>query len=113
MSPSDQRYNPTTQAELETLVKQLTHAAHDNHIDVEGGIDVRHPTTDIPDWTVEITRLKNQTVIRSRDFQTSTTRESTECWSLASGDNTLFSDVRRTKKRVRHSSHDHLLEAIE
>lgn len=58
MPPRDREFDPTTQAEFETLVKQLIYAAHENHIDVEGGIDVRHPTTDVPDWTVEITRIE-------------------------------------------------------
>lgn len=57
MSPS-RELDPTTRREYETLLKRLTHAAHDNHIDVEGGIDVRHPSKNIPDWTVEITRIR-------------------------------------------------------
>lgn len=58
MTPPDTEFNPTTQTEFNTLVKRLIYAAHENNIDVDGGIDVRHPTTDIPDWTVEITRLR-------------------------------------------------------
>ena len=60
MPPRDREFNPTTQREFELLVKQLIHAAHENHIDVEGGVDVRHPTTDVPDWTVEITRIQKR-----------------------------------------------------
>lgn len=61
MPPRDREFNPTTRAEFETLLKQLVLAAHDNHVDVDGGIDVRHPSTDVPDWTVEITRIKKST----------------------------------------------------
>jgi hypothetical protein len=60
MPPRDPEFNPTTQREFETLVKQLVSAAHDNHVDVEGGIDVRHPSTEVPDWTVEITRIEKR-----------------------------------------------------
>jgi hypothetical protein len=58
MPPHDREFNPTTQQDFETLVKHLISAAHDNYIDVEGGIDVRHPSTEVPDWTVEITRIE-------------------------------------------------------
>lgn len=58
MTPPDPKFDPTTRAEFETLVKQLIYAAHGNHVEVEDGIDVRHPTTDVPDWTVEITRIE-------------------------------------------------------
>jgi ABC-type transporter Mla maintaining outer membrane lipid asymmetry ATPase subunit MlaF len=60
MTAPDRGFDPTTQAEFETLVKQLIDATHENHIDVEGGIDVRHPSNDVPDWTVEITRLSKR-----------------------------------------------------
>ena len=60
MPPRDREFNPTTRAEFETLVKQLISAAHDNHVDVEGGIDVRHPSMEVPDWTVEITRIEKR-----------------------------------------------------
>jgi hypothetical protein len=60
MPPHDREFDPTTDAEFNTLVKQLLTAVHDNHIDVEGGIDVRHPSTDVPDWTVEITRIEKR-----------------------------------------------------
>jgi hypothetical protein len=60
MPPRDREFDPTTDAEFETLVKQLVSAAHENHIDAEGGIDVRHPSTNIPDWTVEITRIEKR-----------------------------------------------------
>lgn len=62
MAPPDREFDPATQAEFEALVKRLIHATHENHIDVEGGIDVRHPSTDVPDWTVEITRLKKKII---------------------------------------------------
>ena len=60
MPPRDREFNPTTQAEFEALVKQLVYAVHENNMDVEGGIDIRHPTTDVPDWTVEITRIEKR-----------------------------------------------------
>ncbi|WP_049898415.1 hypothetical protein [Halococcus agarilyticus] len=56
----DSEFDPTTRAEFETLVETLVHAAHDNHIDPDGGIDVRHPSTDVPDWTVEITEIEKR-----------------------------------------------------
>jgi hypothetical protein len=33
------------------------HNNHRNLSDIEGGVDVRHSTTDNPDWTVEIDRI--------------------------------------------------------
>jgi hypothetical protein len=60
MPPHDREFDPTTNAEFDTLVKQLLTAAHENHVDAAFGIDVRHPSTDVPDWTVEITRIEKR-----------------------------------------------------
>ena len=49
MPPRDREFNSTTRTEFEMLVKQLISAAHDNHIGVEGGTDVRHLSMDAPD----------------------------------------------------------------
>lgn len=58
MSTHDPGFDPTTRAEFEVLVKQLIYAAHENDVEIENWIDVRHPSRDVPDWTVEITRLQ-------------------------------------------------------
>ena len=58
MRSRDREFDPTTRAEFEALVETLVHAAHENQIDVDGGIDVRHPSSYVPDWTVEITRIE-------------------------------------------------------
>lgn len=61
MPPHDPTFDPTTRAEFETLVKQLIYAAHENDVEIENWIDVRHPSTEVPDWTVEITRVRKPT----------------------------------------------------
>lgn len=60
MPSRDREFDPTTRAEFETLVKQLVYAAHENYIDVDGGVDMRHPSKEVPDWTIEITRIEKR-----------------------------------------------------
>jgi hypothetical protein len=56
--PDDSRDGPATRAELEAALDDVLTAAWLNEVEIDAGLDVRHPETDVPDWSVEIVRLR-------------------------------------------------------
>lgn len=58
--PDSNRDGPATRAELEAALDDTLTAAWLNEVEIDAGLDVRHPDTDVPDWSVEIIRLQKR-----------------------------------------------------
>lgn len=51
--------SPTSKAELEEALDKLVKAAYRNGVDVDnGGYDLRHHETTVPDWDLTIIRME-------------------------------------------------------